>query len=367
MFQPHHHRRREAYRGRRDGNAWQRSVNGQRAADRRVRARCRQWSQRRARRAELAARRTGPGCWCAMPPNTAAGACLHDAAAVHHQTCAVSLPAITPRSWRRSASAPAPRLGDEVGDQVEDPALIVTSSAVVGSSAISRSGPQASAIAIVTAGAGRPRAGADTRRRGAPRRQADAGSRRDRALARPASGSPGAAASARRPGGRCCAAGSAPSSAPWKTIPMRLPRSRQSSASLRPTSSSPSKRMLPVTSARSGRPSSASAVIDLPQPDSPIRPSVSPRRKAKQSRRARRRPGRVGWPGAREGRRLRGGHGAREVNRRAASPTAHMPCPHSGVGSTVHTSRHPATQGRRAMFGPITIPFGAKMLSTPSS
>ena len=64
----------------------------------------------------------------------------------------------------------------------------------------------------------------------------------------------------------------------WKIMPMRLPRRRRNTASLWPTSSWPSKRMLPVTSAFSGsRPITAIAVIDLPQPDSPTRPSVSPR------------------------------------------------------------------------------------------
>ena len=42
--------------------------------------------------------------------------------------------------------------------------------------------------------------------------------------------------------------------------------------------SSPSNRMLPVMRALSGnRPMSDMTVMDLPQPDSPIRPSVSPR------------------------------------------------------------------------------------------
>ncbi len=61
-------------------------------------------------------------------------------------------------------------------------------------------------------------------------------------------------------------------------MPMRLPRIAQSSRSLLPVSSSPSKRMLPVTCAFSGsKPMSAITLIDLPQPDSPTRPRVSPR------------------------------------------------------------------------------------------
>ncbi len=63
----------------------------------------------------------------------------------------------------------------------------------------------------------------------------------------------------------------------WNTMAMRLPRRAHRALSPRPTSSCPPRRMLPLTLAPSGsRPISASAVSDLPQPDSPIRPSVPP-------------------------------------------------------------------------------------------
>ncbi len=63
----------------------------------------------------------------------------------------------------------------------------------------------------------------------------------------------------------------------WNTMPMRLPRSAHSAASGWPSNSWPSKTMLPLTRALSGSsPSKAMAVSDLPLPDSPTRPSVSP-------------------------------------------------------------------------------------------
>ena len=68
----------------------------------------------------------------------------------------------------------------------------------------------------------------------------------------------------------------------WKIMPMRFPRKRRSSESARPSSSCWSNRMLPEVVAWCGsRPNRAMAVIDLPQPDSPIRPRVSPLSKTK--------------------------------------------------------------------------------------
>jgi hypothetical protein len=57
--------------------------------------------------------------------------------------------AITPRSWLTSSSAMR-RASTRSAIRSRISPWIVTSSAVVGSSAISRSGPQASAIAITT-------------------------------------------------------------------------------------------------------------------------------------------------------------------------------------------------------------------------
>ena len=65
----------------------------------------------------------------------------------------------------------------------------------------------------------------------------------------------------------------------WKTMDMRSPRSARRSRSGIPTSSTPSNRIEPVTSACSGsRPMTASAVTDLPEPDCPMMPrrSVAP-------------------------------------------------------------------------------------------
>ncbi len=63
----------------------------------------------------------------------------------------------------------------------------------------------------------------------------------------------------------------------WKTIPMSRPRRRSSSRSGRAVRSRPSKRMEPATISACGRgcrPMIDSAVIDLPEPDSPTIPTV---------------------------------------------------------------------------------------------
>src|SRR5450830_607900 len=63
----------------------------------------------------------------------------------------------------------------------------------------------------------------------------------------------------------------------WKIIEIALPRSAQISSSGRVCRSRPSNTILPDTRALSGnRRSSDSAVVDLPQPDSPTSASVSP-------------------------------------------------------------------------------------------
>ena len=110
-------------------------------------------------------------------------------------------------------------VGDEQHRHAEERAFIsarsfricawtVTSSAVVGSSAMNRSGSFASAIAIMTRWRCRPRAGADRRRGGALRRAGRQG-RASRACARaaPAPTACGAASRSRRPAARSCAAG----------------------------------------------------------------------------------------------------------------------------------------------------------------
>src|SRR5690606_1028017 len=63
----------------------------------------------------------------------------------------------------------------------------------------------------------------------------------------------------------------------WNTMARSLPRTRDSSASVLPSSSSPRSRTEPVTRAPSGRsPITASASAVFPAPDSPTTPSTSP-------------------------------------------------------------------------------------------
>ena len=65
----------------------------------------------------------------------------------------------------------------------------------------------------------------------------------------------------------------------WKIMPMRLPRSSRRRAAEASWISSPSSTMrpLPSDSGRRSRPMTASAVMLLPQPDSPTSPKASPR------------------------------------------------------------------------------------------
>ena len=63
----------------------------------------------------------------------------------------------------------------------------------------------------------------------------------------------------------------------WKTIAARVRRRARSSAGEAPSTWTPPSSMVPVTSAEEGsRPSTARAVRDLPDPDSPTRATVSP-------------------------------------------------------------------------------------------
>ena len=63
----------------------------------------------------------------------------------------------------------------------------------------------------------------------------------------------------------------------WKIAAIRLPRSPMRTFSGRPTSSLPSSLMLPATVAPTvlASPSTASVVMDLPDPLSPARPTIS--------------------------------------------------------------------------------------------
>ena len=62
----------------------------------------------------------------------------------------------------------------------------------------------------------------------------------------------------------------------WKIMPMRAPRMPRISRSLFCIRSSPSKRIAPLVVAASTRRSTDSAVIDLPEPDSPTSANFSP-------------------------------------------------------------------------------------------
>ena len=72
--------------------------------------------------------------------------------------------------------------------------------------------------------------------------------------------------------------GSSEVSGSWKIMLRRSPRSRRRSFSGKRTSSWPSNSMRPLTRAwPPSRPMMASASVDLPQPDSPTMPTISPR------------------------------------------------------------------------------------------
>ncbi len=62
----------------------------------------------------------------------------------------------------------------------------------------------------------------------------------------------------------------------WKIMPMRAPRMPRISRSLLAQRSSPSKRMAPVVTAASTSRSTLSAVMLLPEPDSPTSANFSP-------------------------------------------------------------------------------------------
>ena len=172
-------------------------------------------------------------------------------------------------------------------------AWIVTSSAVVGSSAISRRGRHASAIAIATRWRWPPeswcgyRADDPLRDRAARR----ARPRRSRGPRHPVSTRPRGCGSTRRSAGRPCGSGSAPCAAPGTRCRSRRRAARASSRSGRPISSRPFQRTLPAAVAPSGSsPRIASAVSDLPDPDSPISPTRAPSGTANETPSTTRRP-----------------------------------------------------------------------------
>ena len=190
--------------------------------------------------------------------------------------------ATTPRSWVISSIA-MPSRRCSAASRSSTWAWMVTSSAVVGSSAISRRGRPASAIAIITRCFIPPenwKGNSCSRRSGSG--MPTAASRRH-ASAR--------AASPRRPWAASASAICAPTlitglrlvDGSWKIMPMRPPRTRRIAASGSASRSSPPRRTLPAAMRppSGSRRASASAVIDLPQPDSPRSAKVSPAAMAK--------------------------------------------------------------------------------------
>ncbi len=159
-------------------------------------------------------------------------------------------------------------------------AWMVTSSAVVGSSAMSSSGSQASAMAIITRCAIPP----DSACGKASRRRTGSGMPTIR------SSSAARSRAARRFMLRCSSSTS-PSCMPtlktgfrllvgcWKIMLIRLPRSFRISLSRRVSRSRPSKRTEPAVTLPGGamRRITDRLVTLFPQPDSPTRPRISPR------------------------------------------------------------------------------------------
>jgi hypothetical protein len=180
-------------------------------------------------------------------------------AAVHHQ----HLRARSARSRRgRARSGSAPCRARPPGRWIRSRICfwMVTSSAVVGSSAISRSGRRPAPSRCRRAGAGRRRTGADRRR--AARRIGDADAVEQRQASLRACAAPtarGAAAAARRPGGDGVHRVQRRHRLLEHHADAVAAQLRTWLARRRPTSSWPSKRMLPVTCAsRAAGPSAPS-------------------------------------------------------------------------------------------------------------
>ena len=157
-------------------------------------------------------------------------------------------------------------------------AWVVTSSAVVASSAISRRGPAAMAMAMQTRWRCPPdsswgwrdggnRSGGSSARASASRARARASARGTRAWRRTTSAtwSP------------TVIRGSSAVMGSWNTMPISPPRTRHISRSGIAERSRPASAIRPAATAPSGRSRrTASAVIDLPEPDSPVSASTSP-------------------------------------------------------------------------------------------
>ena len=187
-------------------------------------------------------------------------------------------PATTPRSWVMSRMA-APVASWARSRTPRIWAWMVTSRAVVGSSATSTSGSLAMAMAIMarwrmpplnSCGYWRARAAA----LGMPTRSSSSAARAIAAFRSVPGWWASMASAIWKPTLRT---GLSDVIGSWKIIASFPPRNRRSSGSGRPSSSSPRKRTDPVTVAlRGSRPITASMLTDFPDPDSPTMPSDSP-------------------------------------------------------------------------------------------
>src|SRR5687768_2606829 len=188
--------------------------------------------------------------------------------------------AITPRSWgMRMMAVPSSARSACISSRIC--AWIVTSSAVVGSSAISSCGLQASAMAIITRWRMPPESWCGYSRA----RVSGEGMRTLRSIATAFScASPRVRFLWRISASAICSptwkAGLSELMGSWKIIEMRSPRRSRSRCAEALSRSSPSKRTSPPAMRPGGcgtRPMMESAVTLLPQPDSPTMPSVRPR------------------------------------------------------------------------------------------
>ena len=153
-------------------------------------------------------------------------------------------------------------------------------------------------------------------------------------------------AAARRPAGRRCISGSSAVSGSWNTMAATVPRSRSQDAVRRRRSPAGRPAAIEPVAAmpRGSRPVAAMAVSDLPEPDSPIRPSRSPGpMSSERSETSVRRPG-----GRASGRRsAEQAHGARL---RVGSPMSRRP---SASRLTPMTSETRAMPGAMAPNGAV--------------
>ncbi len=198
-------------------------------------------------------------------------------------TCTRSaMPATTPRSWVIMITA-APVSCCAVRSTSSTWAWMVTSRAVVGSSAMITSGSLAIAMAIITRWRMPPENswGNDLRRifgLGMPTRSSSS-------TARARAAEPDMllwTSNASVIWSPTVKIGVSDDSGSWNTIASSLPRSFDRSSSPLPMSSSPCSLIDPVSVAVSGsRPMIASDVTDLPEPDSPTMPSTSPAARSK--------------------------------------------------------------------------------------